>query len=241
MDKRPEAMCIELICIITNWGSGSKLIKTAKNFGVSGATVAIGKGTVNNRILDYIGLSDVRKEIIFMLADREIAYRALDEMDKRFEFSKPHHGIAFTTSVCSVAGAKSLACEHIKNKGGAVSAMYHAITIIVDKGNAEDVISAATKAGSKGGTIINARGSGIHETKKLFSMEIEPEKEVVIILSETEMTEAIVGSIRERLKIDDPGNGIIYIQDVNKTYGIYKDNINKKDAKTNKYKDEGIN
>jgi nitrogen regulatory protein PII len=92
----------------------------------------------------------------------------------------------------------------------------------VDRGKAEDVIDAATKAGSKGGTIINARGSGIHETSKLFSMDIEPEKEIVIILSEVESTEKIVSSIRSHLKIDEPGNGIIFIQDVNKTYGIYR-------------------
>lgn len=93
---------------------------------------------------------------------------------------------------------------------------------IVDRVKAEDVIDAATKAGSKGGTIINGRGSGIHETKKLFLMDIEPEKEIVIILSEVDLTEAIVSSIRTHLRIDEPGNGIIFVQDVNKTYGIYK-------------------
>ena len=99
--------------------------------------------------------------------------------------------------------------------------MYHAITTIVDRGKAEDVIDAATKAGSKGGTIINARGSGIHETSKLFSMDIEPEKEIVIILSEVESTENRIFD-KKPLKIDEPGNGIIFIQDVNKTYGIYR-------------------
>ena len=103
-----------------------------------------------------------------------------------------------------------------------VSPMYHLLNVIVDKGKAEDVIDAATSAGSKGGTIINARGSGIHETSKLFAMEIEPEREIVMILSEYGNTDAIVASIRENLKIDAPGKGIIYIQDVNKTYGIYK-------------------
>ncbi|MDF2841081.1 MAG: nitrogen regulatory protein, partial [Clostridia bacterium] len=68
---------------------------------------------------------------------------------------------------------------------------------------------------------INARGSGIHETSKLFSMEIEPEKEIVLIISEEQLTEAIAGSIKEELKIDEPGNGVIFIQEVNKTYGLY--------------------
>jgi len=78
----------------------------------------------------------------------------------------------------------------------------------------------ATKSGSRGGTIINARGSGIHETQKLFAMEIEPEKEIVLIIAKNEITELIVTSIREELKIDEPGKGIIFIQEVSKTYGL---------------------
>lgn len=100
--------------------------------------------------------------------------------------------------------------------------MYKAIFTIVEKGRAEDVIDAAAQAGSKGGTILNARGSGIHETSKLFSMEIEPEKEVVLILAEVDATEAIAASIRDSLKIEEPGNGIIFIQDVSSVYGIYR-------------------
>jgi nitrogen regulatory protein PII/ribosomal protein S18 acetylase RimI-like enzyme len=96
--------------------------------------------------------------------------------------------------------------------------MYNAIFVIVDKGNAETVIDTAVKAGSMGGTIINARGSGIHETSKLFSMEIEPEKEMVLILSENQLTEQITSSMKEQLQIDKPGNSIIFVQDLNKTY-----------------------
>lgn len=221
-------MVNELICIIVNCGMGSKIIKSARHHGISGATVMIGKGTVNNSILCFIGLSDIRKEIVFMVAGKETAYQALSEMDKEFAFNKPNHGIAFTTSVCEVMGKRDTVCEFIDDEGSKEHEsfpehiMYHSITVVVDKGKAEDVIDAAVKAGSKGGTIINGRGSGIHETSRLFAMNIEPEKEFVIILSEAEATEAIISSIRTHLKIDDPGNGIIYVQKVNKTYGLYK-------------------
>ncbi|MBP7331866.1 MAG: P-II family nitrogen regulator [Firmicutes bacterium] len=222
MANKSQDADIELICIIVNFGMASKLIKSAKHCGVPGGTVALGKGTVNNRVLNFLGLSDVRKEIVLMLADKETAYQALEKMNKEFAFNKPNHGVVFTTSVCAVLGTRTISRQDIKSKRGADNIMYHAITIIVDRGKAEDVIDAATKAGSKGGTIINGRGSGIHETKKLFLMDIEPEKEIVIILSEVDLTEAIVSSIRTHLRIDEPGNGIIFVQDVNKTYGIYK-------------------
>lgn len=222
MVNKFEVLEIELICTIINFGMGNKIIKSAKQHGVLGGTVTLGKGTINNKILDFIGLSDVRKEIVFMMADKDTAYQTLDILNSEYKFDKPNHGIAFTTSVCAAIGTRRYMCDNIKNERGVENTMYHLITTVVDKGKAEDVINAATKAGSKGGTIINARGSGIHETSKLFSMDIEPEKEIVIILSEVDKTEEIVSSIRTNLKIDEPGNGIIYIQDVNKTYGIYK-------------------
>lgn len=101
-----------------------------------------------------------------MAADKTTAHIVLEELNNRFNFSKPHHGIAF-------------------------------------------------------GTIINARGSGIHETSKLFSMEIVPVKEVVLIISEKHLTDKLASSISTDLKMSEPGNGIIFIQDVCKTYGLY--------------------
>ena len=98
--------------------------------------------------------------------------------------------------------------------------MYRAIFTIVDRGRAEDVMDAANEVGAKGGTIINARGSGIHETNKLFSMEIEPEKEMVMILSEKSVVDSIVSSIRKKLDIDKPGKGIIFVQEVSRAYGL---------------------
>jgi nitrogen regulatory protein PII len=204
-----------------NFGLGSKLLHVAKNHGIPGGTILLGKGTVNNRILEFLGLSDIRKEIVLMVANKNTAEYVLEKLNEKFEFEKPNHGIAFTTSVCSLVGTRSYKSDSLK-EGEGVDNMYHAIIVIVDKGKAEYVIDAATGAGSTGGTIINARGSGIHETGKLFAMDIEPEKEIVLILSKKENTDAIVTSIREQLKLEEPGNGILYIQDVNRTYGLYK-------------------
>lgn len=222
LDNKIYIKNLELIYVIASFGMGSKLLKAAKHNGVLGGTISLAKGTVHSRIWDYIGLTDVRKEILYMVAEKEIAYRALDKMNEEFKFYKPNHGIAFTTSITSAAGTRNNQCDRIYRERGEEKSMYQLITIIVEKGKAEDVVAAAEKSGSKGGTIINGRGSGIHETSKLFAMDIEPEKEIVIILSEVNQTDAIVSSIIKDLNIDQPGKGIIYVQDVNKTYGIYQ-------------------
>ncbi len=224
-----EMFEFEQICIIVNFGLGSKVLRAARNYGISGGTVLLGKGTVHSRILDFLGIYDIRKEIILLVADKKTAQQALEKLDQEFKFEKPHHGIAFTMSVRSLIGKRTYkdSCNladssNLAEERGADDTMYHAIYVIVDRGKAEYVIDAATRAGSKGGTIINARGAGVHETGKLFSMDIEPEKEIVLILAEKEHTEPIVASIREELKLDEPGKGILFIQDVNKTYGLYR-------------------
>jgi len=215
---------IELLSIIVNFGQGGKVLNIAKQCGVNGGTICLAHGTVNNRILDMLGLSDIRKEVVLMVSTKDAIAQLVQKLDKEFNFEKPNHGIAFTTSIASVIGSRRYSSEKAKEDTEGDRPMYHLITVVVDRGKAEDVTEAARKAGSTGGTVINARGAGIHETSKVFAMDIVPEKEIVLILSESDKTEAIIDSIRQELKIDEPGNGMIYVQEVNQTYGLYKSN-----------------
>lgn len=211
----------ELSCVIVNDGIASKVTKIAKHNGITGATVFLGKGTVRNFILELLDLTDVRKEVVLMISEKETAYKALEALNEELHLNKPNHGIAFTLSLSAMFGARDSSLNNVNESRGAKDTMHKSIFVVVDKGKAEEVVEAARAAGSRGATIINARGSGIHETHKLFSMEIEPEKEVVLFIAESNTTEAIVSAIREKLKIDDPGMGIMFVLDVNKTYGLY--------------------
>lgn len=220
MESTLEQHGFELLCIIVNFGLGTRIVKSAKNQGITGATVFLGKGTVKNRVLEFLELYDIRKEIVLMVAEKNLAHATLENLNHEFKFCKPNHGIAFMTSLTRFLGSKNFNLNSIEESRGANGKMYQAIFTVVDKGKAHEVIDVATQAGSKGGTIINARGSGIHETAKLFSMEIEPEKEIVLILTEIALTDGIVSAIRKELKIDEPGTGIIFVQDISMTYGL---------------------
>ena len=220
MKSDHERVCFELIWVIVNFGKGSKVMHAAKKCGVTGGTIILAKGTANDKFADFLGLSDIRKEIVLMVSNKKMTRSALDRLDKKFNFKKPNHGIAFTTGVSEVIGSVGCKATEADREEGGEEAMHCAITAVVDKGKAEDVIDAATAAGSRGGTIINARGSGVHETSKLFFMDIEPEKEIVMILSEKKDAEAIISSIREKLDIEQPGKGIIFVQEVSKVYGL---------------------
>lgn len=213
---------IELICLVVNYNHGSRILKLAKNNGITGGTILLGRGTVKSHLLELLDLNEVRKEIVLMVAEHTIAVKVLDELNKIIKFEKRNNGIAFTIPVKGLFGNRNCTYSKIKDiKQEEGCYMHNAIFVIVERGKAELVVDTAVEAGSTGATIINARGSGIHETAKLFSMAIEPEKEIVMIIASAENTDAIANSIRERMNIDEPGNGIMFILAVSKTYGLF--------------------
>ncbi len=220
MSEIPEAPDLELNFVIVGEGKGSKVLQIAKQSGVTGGTIVMGRGTSRNRLLEMLALCDVKREIVLLAADSKTSAAALENLQKGLKLYKPNHGIAYSVDVSGVCGSRSCVCNSQTIRERTENTMYQSIMIIVDKGKGEAVVEAATAAGANGATIINARGSGIHETSKLFSMEIEPEKEIVLIIARQEQTEPIVASIRDNFKIDKPGHGIAFVQNVVRTYGL---------------------
>jgi len=199
-------------------GEASKLIKISKKYGIKGATVSVGRGTIMNPLLKFFAINEERRDIISMIVEKELAHDAIHGIAIEMKLNKPHHGIAFSYPVVDFIGKKNNIKVSNKNFGG--KCMYSAIFVIVEKGKGEEVIDAANQVISTGGTIINARGAGVHEVQKFFSLEIEPEKEEVLIITKNKNQKKIVRSIRDRLKIDEPGNGILYVLDVKEVYGM---------------------
>jgi nitrogen regulatory protein PII len=212
---------IELGFVIVSDGMGSRVVSIAKRNGIRGATIYIGRGTEQSPLLKFLDIVETRKEIVLTVSEKNKLRFALDVLNTELSFKKPHHGIAFTIPVSRVYGFAGANELNLSSTESEETAMHQLICTIVEKGAAEDVIDAAKTAGSRGGTIVNARGSGIHETLKVFGMNIEPEKEIVLILAEKSTVAGIVSAISEKLKIDKPGRGIIFVQDVTATYGLY--------------------
>ena len=201
-----------IVCCVVNIGDSSEILKVASKYGAKDSVVSIGRGTVKNRLLTFLQINEIRKEIVTILVDANLAGEAIKDISEKMMFNKPNHGIAFSYPVSDFMGNEN---NEVKSMSG-----YKAIYVIVDKGKAEDVIDAAKKGGARGGTILNGRGAGIHEAQKLFAVEVEPEKEKVLIIAKNEIKDLIIQSIKDDMKINEPGNGIIYVIDVAEAYGL---------------------
>lgn len=209
---------LEMLVVIVEQNKASKVLHLADEKGVTASVAMLGIGTASRTLFDYLGLNDKKKAVLLLFGKTEEIEDLADYLVEKLELNKPNHGIAYIESAFNVFGTEDNINENIKRG----ETMYNAIYTIVEKGNAEDVIEAAQKAGSRGGTIVNARGSGSEEARKVFNMFIEPEKEIVLIISEEKMTKDIVDSIRKETGIEEQGKGIIFITNVAQTYGLVK-------------------
>ncbi len=97
---------------------------------------------------------------------------------------------------------------------------FKIIISIVNKGDACHVVAASKKVGAEGGTIVKGRGTGIHETMKLFGSAIEPEKEIVLTLVPENIKDKVLESIIKEAGLNKPGKGIAFLLDVERVAGI---------------------
>ncbi|MGE5551734.1 MAG: P-II family nitrogen regulator [Bacteroidota bacterium] len=97
---------------------------------------------------------------------------------------------------------------------------FDLIITIVLKGFAEDAVDAARKAGAEGGTIIEGRGTGIHEHAKILGIAIEPEKEIVLTLIDRRKTHQVLNAISDAVGLNKPGKGIAIVLKVEEAIGI---------------------
>lgn len=211
---------LEMLVVIVEQNKASKVLHLADEKGVTASVAMLGRGTASRTIFDYLGLNDKKKAVLMLFGKTEEIMDLADYLVEKLEMNKPNHGIAYIESAFNVFGTEDNAngSENIKRGEN----MYNAIYTIVEKGNADDVIEAAQKAGSRGGTVMHARGSGSEEARKVFNMLIEPEKEIVLIISEEAKTKDIVESIRKETGIEEQGKGIIFVTRVAQTYGLVK-------------------
>ena len=97
---------------------------------------------------------------------------------------------------------------------------YTLIATIINRGFSDDVMDAAREAGAKGGTVIYAHGTGLHEGNGFFGLSIHPEKELILILADEEHRKEIMQAIVRNTGLSTEGAGITFSLPVTNIAGI---------------------
>ena len=94
------------------------------------------------------------------------------------------------------------------------------VVVIVNKGFSEQVMDSARANGATGGTILSGRGTGGEKAKKFFSLSLQEEKEVVLILVKEEIRAEIMRAVSREVGLDTPGRGIVFSLPVEESLGL---------------------
>lgn len=202
-----------LILSIVQRNSAEILTHAAVNAGSNGGTIALGRGTANNTFLQMLGFGDVAKDLVYVLTNSNQTEQIKNAMIDSCKDKKRPFGILFTIQSQEFIklGENNLNQNKMeKNMTENINSTHKLITIIVNRGFADDAMDAARKAGASGGTIINARGTAKEGEEKFFGIEIVPEKDMILILAENEKSEQIIKSVQNLSCLSKPGSGIVY-------------------------------
>lgn len=97
---------------------------------------------------------------------------------------------------------------------------HEVIFCIVNTGFSDTVMEAAKDAGARGGTILNARGTANKEAESFFKIAIQPEKEIVMILVDVKIKDAVLHALYQKAGLDTMGQGIAFSIPVDEVVGL---------------------
>ena len=210
----------QILTLILDDSRCHKCIHIAKEKGLFGGIVTLGRGTVSSSVLNALGIKSQKRDVISFLLERDKAKEMLEYFTAELQLHEPGHGIAFTSPVI-LADCRA---EEVQDNKAMMEekVMFKKLTVVVDRGMGQDVMDIARKAGVRGGTIMHGRGVGAEYTEKLFGVEIEPEKEIVFILIPDNLVCQVVNALYEELQLEQAGKGVLFVEPVEEVRGLFE-------------------
>ena len=195
-----------IVCIVPH-GRGDLVAGAARDSGAGGGTILMGRGTAANAILRLLGLGDTWKDVTVNVVSAAVEPGVMEAVRMAAGGERRHFGVMFSVDVADFArsgdAARAPEGEVAMDKEG-----YRLISVIVNKGYAEDAMAAARKAGAGGGTILGARGTANEEDARFFGVRLVPEKELLLVLVADDVADAVFAAIRALPCFAEKGAGI---------------------------------
>ena len=183
------------------------------------------KGTAQKKTLDYLGIEKTEKIMFQAIADYQHRNEIMKGLINQMEIEVPGNGIAFTIPLESIGGESCLKYlakgQNIKGEGEKMDDIkYSLIIVIANRGSSDMVMEAARSANAKGGTVVQAKGTGEDIKERFFGVSIASEKEMIYILCKKENRENIMGTIMEKAGTDTEAHAVAFSIPVDKIAGL---------------------
>jgi hypothetical protein len=168
---------LEFVMAVLPRGGGEKSARFFSERGALLTVMTLGRGTASRRLLDYLGLEEKFRDVLFCVMPRDAARAALEVLCGEMDLAEPGHGIAFTVPLGAAGRARAEGCG--------MEFGYDLVLAVVNQGYADEAMEAARQVGATGGTIVHARGVGMKQAEKFFGVSVQAEKEMLFTARKT--------------------------------------------------------
>ncbi|MEA4812337.1 MAG: hypothetical protein VB108_07205 [Anaerolineaceae bacterium] len=200
--------------------------------GAHAASCVLASGTMPGHLLQTLALDSVEKEVIISFVSEEQVPPIFEELVKKHLFDKTNTGIAITlpmvASFSMLEPSPEKLEEYFSQQAERVlrgeedlpKKKSHALAMLItDKDQAVYAMELAQAHGFRGGTILRAHGSAA-SLHKVLDMVIEPEKELLVIVTPKERGKELLELFREALNLEAANTGITALIDVCEILGL---------------------
>lgn len=175
------------------------------------------KGTVNNAILNAIGVSNSDRSYIQAMFSKRRLMEFMEDAKETFKLDEPGHGILFVKKANHILFAES-ACHPESEEESMTNEVL--ITVITNYGKTKNLIKVARENGAHGATILKGHGTVSQDAQKFFGVAIEPEKEMIMLIVKKNIEKQVMEAIYEEGQFAKVSNGIVFSQELHYTMGI---------------------
>lgn len=214
----------KLLVSIADKDKVDRILKLYKKHKITYSCSVNATGTASSSLLSYFGLDEVKKSVILTIIPSVIESKLMYELHNKLELHKPGNGICFSLSITSASRYLSNIYQDFSDYEEEYSMEsnkeYELVVLIVSEGYASIAMDAAKRVGANGGTLINGIGLGTREAKKFLGITIEPEKDVVLIITPKEDKRQVMEEITKDVGLSQEGRGVLFSLPVDNVIGL---------------------
>ncbi len=219
---------IKLLISIVNERDGRRLKEVLDDCSVALTFSFAGMGTAHSQILDYLGIGETEKAVLFSLIPESDECAILREIRNKMALYLVGRGISFTVPLTGISeiAANGIA-NAATNKGVDKNKImtnetrkFDLIVAAVAAGFAEEAMQAARTVGAAGGTIVHARTMNNAKAEQFIGVSLTQEQEILLILTKRDGKLAIMQALSEKVGLKTPAGGMIFSLPVDRTAGI---------------------
>lgn len=227
MSKNRQEQIMMLISIIGR-GKGKAYMEMLSEKKIQLHMQCVGTGTASSEMMDILGLGSNLKDIIISYAPRKNVEILATDLSKDLSTSMGFGGLMMIMSTSAISRLMSEVLIHqsadneVKGDENAMKSEYkHSLIFItVNQGYTENVMHTARKAGATGGTVIRARMSGAEQAEELMNLQIQDEKEIVMILAPDSVRNQIMEEVNKEYGLRSEAKGVVCSVPVDKAFKI---------------------